>query len=190
MPPAAQRRRRTDKPRREVIAEAAERVLAERGVEGLTHRAAAEAAGVPLGSTTYYFADRDDLIAAALERAVDRYAGYLRDWASEHGNDTPHQAVESLVDAVMACFGEQREQQTVELELYLAAARRPALRALADRFTELSLEALAPYLDPVASRVVISTMTGIILLGLAAQTPPHRDEVAQLLHYAVHTSTN
>lgn len=50
--PATPRRRHSDKPRREVIAEAAERVLPARGVEGLTHRAAAEEAGVPLGSTT------------------------------------------------------------------------------------------------------------------------------------------
>ncbi|WP_203217395.1 TetR/AcrR family transcriptional regulator [Nocardia arthritidis] len=187
MPPVA-RRRHADKPRREVIAEAAERVLAKRGVEGLTHRAAAEEAGVPLGSTTYYFADRDDLIGAAVERMVDRYAAYLDDWAAEHGADTPYQVVESLVDAVMRCFGEQREQQTFEFELYVAAARRPGLRPVADRFTELSMSALAPHLEPVAARAAITAMTGLILHGMAAQTSPDRAEVAAVLHYAVRTS--
>ncbi|MFC9999403.1 TetR/AcrR family transcriptional regulator [Nocardia sp. NPDC127526] len=187
MPPTAQRRRRTDKPRREVIAEAAERVLAKRGVEGLTHRAAAEEAGVPLGSTTYYFADRDDLIGAAVERMVDRYARYLEDWIAEHGSDTPHQVVESLVDAVMRCFGEEHERQTFEFELYVAAARRPGLRPLAQRFSELSLQVLAPYLEPVAARAATSAMTGLILHGMASEAPPTRAEVGAVLHYAVRT---
>lgn len=53
--------------RREAIVAAAADLLAREGVDALTHRAAAREAGVPLGSTTYYFADRDELVAAALD---------------------------------------------------------------------------------------------------------------------------
>ena len=64
--------------RREQILEATLRVIGREGREAVTHRAVAEEAGVPLGSTTYYFDSRDDLLGQALERVsaqeVERYA--------------------------------------------------------------------------------------------------------------------
>ena len=46
------------------------RVIVAGGLAGLTHRAVADEAKVPLGSTTYYFADRNDLLVAAMEVAI------------------------------------------------------------------------------------------------------------------------
>src|ERR1044071_9508632 len=64
--------------RRGEILEAALRVIGRSGREAVTHRAVAEEAGVPLGSTTYYFDSRDDLLGQALEhvarKEADRYA--------------------------------------------------------------------------------------------------------------------
>ncbi|HEY8525960.1 MAG TPA: TetR family transcriptional regulator [Acidimicrobiales bacterium] len=51
------------------IVQAAAELLTDGGPPAVTHRAVAARAGVPLGSTTYYFADRDELLAAAIERA-------------------------------------------------------------------------------------------------------------------------
>jgi DNA-binding transcriptional regulator YbjK len=64
-------KRTTDKgrARRGSIVEAAADLLTDGGPPAVTHRAVAARAGVPLGSTTYYFADRDELLAAAIERA-------------------------------------------------------------------------------------------------------------------------
>ncbi|QIS14186.1 TetR family transcriptional regulator [Nocardia arthritidis] len=160
-------------------------VIAERGIEGLTHRAAAEAAGVPLGSTTYYFADRDDLIGAALELAVQRYADYLADWAAEHGDATPGQVCAALTDAVLRCFGDHRERELLEFELYAAAARRPALRPHSDRFVELSTTALGRYFDPVTAAAGMHAMTGLILNGLAQGGPPDRAAVAAVLRHVL-----
>ena len=55
--------------RRSVIVQAAADLLTDGGPPAVTHRAVATRAGVPLGSTTYYFADRDELLAAAIEQA-------------------------------------------------------------------------------------------------------------------------
>src|SRR2546423_6179411 len=67
----------TGQGRREQILDAALRVIGRSGRESVTHRAVAEEAGVPLGSTTYYFESRDDLLRQALEHVaaheVDRY---------------------------------------------------------------------------------------------------------------------
>ncbi|GIH13996.1 TetR/AcrR family transcriptional regulator [Rugosimonospora africana] len=62
--------------RREAIAEAAVSVIAEAGIRGLTHRAVDEAAGLPAGSTSYYFRTRAALLEAVVAHlvAVDRAA--------------------------------------------------------------------------------------------------------------------
>ncbi|WP_411127815.1 TetR/AcrR family transcriptional regulator [Streptomyces sp. x-19] len=177
----ATRRRYDPKRRIEEITSATEQVIAERGIEGLTHRAVAEKAGVPLGATTYHFATKDDLIQAALQRSVDRYAAYLADWVAQRPELTPEQLAVLLTDALMGCFGPQRDQQVMEFELYLAALRRPALRPIADRFIELSVSALLPYVDELTARTAAVATNGLTLRGLAGTTPPTRAEVEGVL---------
>jgi DNA-binding transcriptional regulator YbjK len=55
--------------RRRAIVVAAADLLLDGGPPAVTHRAVAQRAGVSLGSTTYYFADRDELLAAAADHA-------------------------------------------------------------------------------------------------------------------------
>ncbi|MBW5420717.1 TetR family transcriptional regulator [Streptomyces sp. BG9H] len=182
MPPESPPRRRRDPERRIAeIAAATERVIAERGIEGLTHRAVAEEAGVPLGATTYHFATKDDLIQAALQRAYERYAAMLQEWVAQRPLLTGNQLVVLLTDALMSCFGPQRADEVVELELYLAALRRPALRPLVDQYTEATTNALLPYTDPVTARAATAVMNGLTLRGLAASRPPTRAEVEDIL---------
>ncbi|MFI9237300.1 TetR/AcrR family transcriptional regulator [Streptomyces sp. NPDC053079] len=181
----APRRRRDPQRRIEEIAAATERVIAARGVEGLTHRAVAEEAGVPLGATTYHFATKDDLIEAALRRSVDRYALYLEQWVAQRPELTREQLTVLLTDVLMGCFGPERDQRTVELELYLAALRRPALRAIADRDMELTVGALLAYVDPATAEAAAAAMTGLTLRGLAGSTPPTRGEVEAVMRHVL-----
>src|SRR5215813_1132900 len=57
---------------REKLIEGVLAVIAEHGVEGLTHRRVGDAAGVPLGATTYYFASREDMLAAGMTTLEER----------------------------------------------------------------------------------------------------------------------
>ena len=54
--------------RRALLVGAAADLLRTGGFEAVRHRAVAEKAGLPLASTTYYFASLDDLVTAAAER--------------------------------------------------------------------------------------------------------------------------
>ena len=54
--------------RRAALVAAAADLLRTGGFEAVRHRAVAEKAGLPLASTTYYFASLDDLVTAATER--------------------------------------------------------------------------------------------------------------------------
>ena len=55
--------------RRAALVAAAAELLRTGGFEAVRHRAVAEKAGLPLASTTYYFASLDDLVVAAVEHS-------------------------------------------------------------------------------------------------------------------------
>ena len=138
--------------RREQILEAALRVIGRSGREAVTHRAVAEEAGVPLGSTTYYFDSRDDLLAEALEHvaaeAVRRYArlaGELRSVSS----------AEELADGLLSeliAAAENRTAYIAEYELWLEAGRRPELREAAQSWCDAEQLAVAGAMESLGSR--------------------------------------
>ncbi len=68
---SASRRARTatGERKREQILDASVQVFGTGGAAAVTHRAVAKVANVPLGSTTYYFTDRDDLLLQTMAHA-------------------------------------------------------------------------------------------------------------------------
>ena len=75
--------------RREALLEAALVLVAEVGPDAVTHRRVAETAGLPLASTTYWFASKDELLTAAVELAAARDIARISELidASEPGDD-------------------------------------------------------------------------------------------------------
>ena len=59
----------TGERKREQILDASVRVFGTGGASAVTHRAVAKVARVPLGSTTYYFTDRNDLLLQTMAHA-------------------------------------------------------------------------------------------------------------------------
>ncbi|MFI9506175.1 TetR/AcrR family transcriptional regulator [Nocardia sp. NPDC052566] len=175
------RRRRDPEARIEEITSATERVIAVHGVEGLTHRAVAEEASIPLGATTYHFATKDDLIFTALRRSVERFADYLDDWTARHPDLTIDQLIMALTDALHASLDGGHDQQVLESELYLAALRRPRLRPLADRYIALSHDTIARYTDPVTATAAAAAISGLSLRATARSQPTTRAEIEDIL---------
>jgi len=64
----------TGERKREQILDASVRVFGTGGAAAVTHRAVAKLARVPLGSTTYYFTDRDDLLLQTMAHAREAEA--------------------------------------------------------------------------------------------------------------------
>ncbi|CAM5360439.1 TetR family transcriptional regulator C-terminal domain-containing protein [Streptomyces xanthochromogenes] len=175
--------RRYDPDRRRRIIDAAIRVVAERGIAGLSHRTAAAEADVPLGSTTYHFKTLDELLVAALRQANEGFATAVRDCArlDEPGADL---AVE-LARLMGEWLTGDRARAELEYELYLAALRRPALRPVAAEWTDSVAELLARHTDPVTARGLVAVMDGIclqaLLTGGAYDEAQARDLLARLL---------
>jgi DNA-binding transcriptional regulator YbjK len=175
------RRPRDPQARKREIIEATERLIAARGVEGLTHRLVAEEAGLPVASTTYHFESRDDMLRLAFERSVDRFEAYLTELDAQQPVTSPAALVERLADAVVEACTAGRDTARVEYELFLAALRRPALRPVADRDIALGRRELERHLSPARAYAAAAAVSGMILHGLAASRPPDRDEVCAAL---------
>jgi TetR/AcrR family transcriptional regulator, regulator of biofilm formation and stress response len=130
VPPEPMRQERGER-RRRAILEAALRLISERGVGAVTHRAVAEEADVPLASTTYYFDSLDDLLDGALELFVDEEAARLTALAERlEGRELPPVEIARLFQAEL-------EPDAAQFELYVEAARRPSLREVARRSIEM-----------------------------------------------------
>jgi DNA-binding transcriptional regulator YbjK len=112
--------------RRERILRATLAVIGRLGISAVTHRSVAEEAGVPLGSLTYWFATKDDLLREALRRFVGDEAERLRGLAEQLGPDAEPAAIAERYASVLE--DNTGPEQITQFELYLEAARNPALR--------------------------------------------------------------
>ncbi|MBB3661696.1 TetR/AcrR family transcriptional regulator [Prauserella sediminis] len=164
-----------DPDRRQRIARAAIEVVAEVGVEKLTHRRVAAAAGVPLGSTTYYFKTLDDLLASALRQAADDDVEHLRTWAA--GLDAGGELAEALAELVLHYLGPARAQTVVEHQLYIAALHRPALQHVSQEWDTALADLFAGYTDAETGRALSVLFCGWQLQGIVREQLPERREV-------------
>ena len=110
--------------RREELADAAIATLARDGMRGLTHRAVDREAGLPEGSTSYYFRTRQALLQAVVERATEVDAAEIPRRPAE-SLDSFAEATTGVVETWVTT-GWQR--QLARFELALEATRRPEMR--------------------------------------------------------------
>ncbi|MGX7673553.1 TetR/AcrR family transcriptional regulator [Plantactinospora sp. DSM 117369] len=160
-------RGRDPEARRAALAAAAIEVIAELGIARTTHRAVAARAGLPLGATTYYFPTLDDLVAAGLALATEALRADLRSWAGRLD------AAEDLPDALLGLVEEyltDRQRVRLEYDLYLAAARDPALRPLAEAWLHGFRDLLEPRLGRDVTRAVVALLDGAMLQALVTDT--------------------
>jgi DNA-binding transcriptional regulator YbjK len=110
--------------RRTELADAAITTLAREGMRGLTHRAVDRTAGLPEGSTSYYFRTRQALLGAVVERLAEVDGTEIP--ALPKGDlDAFADAAAGLVHAWLTTG---RDRQLARYELTLEATRRPELR--------------------------------------------------------------
>lgn len=173
----------TDRARRERIARAAIDVVAERGVEGVTHRAVAAAAGVPLGSTTYHFATLDDLLAVALRTAAEEHIARLRAWAQELPADAD--LAGALAGLLVRGLADERPRTVVGYELYVAALHRPHLRSASTAWDEALAKFFAARTDLVTGRLLAAIFCGLQLQTLLALPVPEREDVEAIFRRAL-----
>jgi DNA-binding transcriptional regulator YbjK len=107
--------------RRTAILESTLRLIAKGGIDSVTHRAVAADAGVSLSSTTYHFANREDMILEAFRWKLRRSP--QRETTEEVARPrNAAEAIEAIVDWTRRQL-ESPENLLAEYELLLYAAR-------------------------------------------------------------------
>jgi DNA-binding transcriptional regulator YbjK len=118
--------------RRRALADAAIEILGTRGIHQLSHRSVDEAAGVPGGTTSNYFRNRDELLQAAARRIVDLH---LEDVEEDIEGAARTAAEELDQEGLAGLFGrslyraatQRRTRFRAIFELLLEATRQPVL---------------------------------------------------------------
>ncbi|MEU8519253.1 TetR family transcriptional regulator [Streptomyces sp. NBC_01216] len=120
--------------RRAALLDAAIEVLADEGARGLTFRAVDARAGVPTGTASNYFTDRDRLLAEVSERIFVRLAPEPDTLDTDRWPPPSRELVLELMRALTRRLTAERSCYLGLVELRLEATRRPGLRA---RLTEV-----------------------------------------------------
>jgi TetR/AcrR family transcriptional regulator, regulator of biofilm formation and stress response len=158
--------------RRAELIEATLQVIERDGVGGVSHRAVAKLAGVSPSAAIHHFATLDDLLVAALVKA----------------NEESIEAVDAVddVDGLAELLAEQasdhRSRFVAVYELYLLAARRPALRDEAHRWMRSVRDAAERMgADEVAAEALTAALDGLGIQALLTDEPPDRGRAVDVL---------
>lgn len=151
------------------IGRAAADLIAEAGVDALTHRAVAARAGVAVGTTTRYFATIDDLRRHALEHLagdVDRDLAELEEGLAGADDPVSHLAASMHSDLL--------DHRTVlaECSLEYAGLFEEDFRELSLRWYTGLTGILTPYFGRVRSEVLAMCLDGAYVNTALTGTPP------------------
>ena len=159
--------------RRELILDAAIRVLGDEGPGMLTHRRVAAEAGLPLAATTYWFASKDELLVSAYRRAADRDIARVRTVADAHAG-AGLDVADALADLLASELDEGRTALVACFTMWLEAARHPHLRDIEAEWTAAYVDAIAEMLvaagspEPrVDAELLTAALDGLLLTHLA-----------------------
>jgi len=132
--------RRHDPERADRIIEATLDLIAEHGLAGATYRTVADAAGVPLGSMTYHFPSRGDLLFAAFSRFADVAFTPLDETMADPDEDPREQLVRIVLT------DEGLRDRVLLAELYVLSFRE-------ERYAELTRDWMRRARDAISPRV-------------------------------------
>lgn len=178
--------------RRLQLLEATVRLIGRGGIAAVDHRAVAAEANVPLGSTTYYFASKDEMVAEALEHVADRESARIA--AALEGGllDTAADTLpERLADTLIEIWAGDLVVLLAQYELYLESARRPDLRPAAERWDRAYRDLLRRALDQLGvedparrARLLCAGLDGLLLDHVATGTEARslRSDLIDLIH--------
>jgi AcrR family transcriptional regulator len=124
---------------RELVLDAAERVMAEDGFEAATVARVVAEAGIPLSSVYHYYGSKEGILLAVMERGAERFFAELPEPERKLGRPVEHLAV--VITAAMQSL--ERHPDFLRLMVVFAAQPRAAangeIQAVVGRVRELAL---------------------------------------------------
>jgi len=136
------RRKRADgELSRQRILDAATEIAAERGYEGTSIALVSKKCGLPASSIYWHFTDKDDLIAAVIERS---FASWLAAWQFPDEGDAPDRMKGMAMQIAKALLD---SPDFIRLGLMLALERRPVEARARAMFLQARAQAYGQLID-------------------------------------------
>lgn len=172
-PARTQPRQERSQRRRDAIVRAAAELATENGFAAVSHRGVAERAGVPLGSTTYYFSCLDDLLGEAAAASLESWVAHGAEVIANAGPGPydPGPAAELVVRALLP--GTDYATVLCYYEQILGSARHPAvaevLRSGRSRLEGMIAEALdtTGFAGRFSAGLALGVVDGAVLSALS-----------------------
>jgi DNA-binding transcriptional regulator YbjK len=179
-----------------LVADTALEVLARHGSRGLTHRAVDVAAGLPPGSTSYYYRSRAALLSACVARLGEHDYPELGELAPTLDLARPATLADALGAVLHRWLTTDRTRHLARYELSMEAVRRPELAAdlhragqgLRQRVAAM-LEAFGATDPPRQARWLVACIDGILFDNIAGANATSPADAAEL-HAAAHDLIN
>ena len=137
----ARRKRADGELSRERILDAATEIAAERGYEGTSIALVSKKCGLPASSIYWHFKDKDDLIAAVIERS---FAHWLTAWQFPTEGDAPERLKGMAIQIAKALLD---SPDFIRLGLMLALERRPQEPRARTMFLQARAQAYSQMVD-------------------------------------------
>lgn len=153
--------RRTEPGRRDRLVDVTLDLIAAQGLAGATYRTIADAAGVPLGSMTYHFPSREDLVFAAFERfANDGFSSLDDAMADAASNADPR---ERLVRMIVTDSHDRQRDRVLLAEMCVLAFRDERYAELMRQWMRRAKDAIERQIGGVSGHVVDAVQEGLTL---------------------------
>jgi AcrR family transcriptional regulator len=157
-----------DDPKRQRIAESAARIIVSQGMDAVTHRSVAEAAGVPASTVVYHFGGRAALMIVGLHAVIARFHDD-RDRARAEGRREDDAETRDLVKATsMIALASAREPSMLPYALDMRRRRGENIRA--HHMAGLGLHIVSGF-DRAAAQLVSIALFGMRMVAMSGNVP-------------------
>ena len=166
---------------RELVLDAAERVMSEHGFEAATVARVVAEAGIPLSSVYHYYGSKDGILLAVMERGAERFFADLPEWDRRTGRPAQHLA--RIISAAIRTL--ELHPNFLRLLIVLAAqppdGERGEIRAVIGRIRDRALRLLRGQIDlafgddpgsPATDQLARFALAAIDGAFVASQTDP------------------
>ncbi len=175
MPPSKKGARRKSE-----IIDAALRIIGQEGLQGVSMRTVAAEASVPLGTATYYFTDKDDLIEAAFAKHSQRETARIVSTIARMGENLKSSEVaDRLADFVIQGLTEHRTHLITEHHFLNESARRENLQRASAAWLqslqahlESTVTALSSSSPKTDARLILAVLAGLEVDNLSTPLEP------------------
>ncbi len=182
--------------RKTVILNAVIELLANQGLDGVTHRAVDLEAGLPQGSTSYHFRKKNQLLISAAEHLIELLGKDCEELQVGFAECASSQGLDAAIDYVgseLVNYADSSQALFLaRLELTLASARREDLAGIGDRLTEAARRPIVFFLkllpgDSVGKSAEASAglIDGITLMYATGQGPKPTADQLRMVFAAV-----